>query len=113
MIREKRQPPAAANCSRRLWWHCLTQRTPRRALVPCVLRVLGPDDHSIDLRLRNRAEDVLRLHVRLPLRVVCLHALEEERRAGTRDVVPALELARELALTLVHDEVERDLARRH
>ena len=42
------------------------------------------------------------------LRVPLLDAVHEEGRAGTRHVVPPVELTGELALPLVHDEVERD-----
>src|SRR5215207_4789792 len=78
--------------------------------VSRILRILRPLHHAVDLRLRNRTEEVLRRN-RRRVRVVLLHTIDVEVRTRPHDVVPALELAGELALTLVHDEVQRDLAR--
>src|SRR4051812_25552815 len=46
--------------------------------VSRILRILRSKNHAIDLRLRNRAKNVLALDVRLGLRVDC-RTLEEER----------------------------------
>ena len=52
--------------------------------VPRILRILRPDDHAVDLRLRNRTKRVLERDVRRRVRVELLHAVDEVLRARTR-----------------------------
>src|SRR5205823_14217117 len=62
---------------------------------------------TVDLRLWNRPEHVVRLHVRRRRRVVQLDAVEEDALAHTGQREPPPFLAGELALTLVEQEVDR------
>src|SRR6266545_7511809 len=76
-----------------------------------VLRVRRRPRHALNLLLRDGPEVVLVRDVRRGVRVPRPDPGEEEVLAGPMQVVPAGQLARHLALPLVHDEVQRHLAR--
>src|SRR6266567_754073 len=85
-------------------------RACRATSPPRVLRVRGRPRHALKLLLRDGPEVMLVRDVRRRVRVPRPDPGEEEVLAGPVQVVPARQLARHLALPLVHDEVQGHLA---
>src|SRR5687768_4171539 len=77
-------------------------------LVPRVLREgRTAPFRAVDLGLRDRPEQMVRLHGRHRRGIVRLDAGEEDGRTLTRQRIPAELLGGQLALALVEEEVER------
>src|SRR6058998_117868 len=83
---------------------------PRATSPPRVLRVRRRPRHALKLLLRDGPEVMLVRDVRRRVRVPRPDPGEEEVLAGPMQIVPAGQLARHLALPLVHDEVQGHLA---
>src|SRR5216110_953211 len=93
-----------ARSSSRATRACLAISPPR------VLRVRRRPRHALELLLRDGPEVMLVRDVRRRVRVPRPDPGEEEVLAGPMQIVPAGQLARHLALPLVHDEVQGHLA---